>query len=110
MKKIVPILASISLLVSPILCLAQEAPPGPIGGYAEIIAIVTRITNWIFGILMAVVVVMILWAAFEFLTAGGSPEKVGAARQKLTYAVIGIVVALLARSVVPIVKLILGIP
>ncbi|MBI2641968.1 MAG: hypothetical protein HYW96_00105, partial [Candidatus Wildermuthbacteria bacterium] len=37
-------------------------------------------------------------AAFQFVTGGGKPEEVSAARQKLIYAVIGIAIALLARA------------
>ena len=47
--------------------------------------------------------------AFQFLTAGGDATKVASARDKLLYAAIGIAVALLSRTIIPIVKMIIGI-
>lgn len=55
-----------------------------------------KIAN-IFGtIIMAISVIMILYAALMFLTAGGDGEKITSARSTLIYALIGVAVALLA--------------
>ena len=56
------------------------------------------ITNWVFAVFIAIAVIFIVLAAFQFITGGGKPEEVSLARQKLIYAVIGIAIALLARS------------
>ncbi|MBI2641969.1 MAG: hypothetical protein HYW96_00110 [Candidatus Wildermuthbacteria bacterium] len=56
------------------------------------------ITNWVFAVFIAISVIFIVLAAFQFVTGGGKPEEVSAARQKLIYAVIGIAIALLARA------------
>lgn len=54
------------------------------------------ILDWVFSIVMILAILFMLVAAFLFLTAGGSPEKIATARQMLIYAIIGIGVALLA--------------
>ena len=110
MKKFLSTLLLISFLTLPMLCLGigGETAPTVATTYADIITIITRITDWIFGLLLAFVVVYILLAAFQFLTAAGDADKVASAKTKLTYAVIGTVVAFLAKSVVPLMKLILG--
>jgi hypothetical protein len=43
-----------------------------------------------------------------FVTAGGSPEKASQGRQYLIYAVIGIIIALIARAIPTIAKALLG--
>lgn len=54
--------------------------------------------------LMALSVIVVLYAGFQYMTAAGSEEKVSDATRTLTYAIIGIVVALLAFSVKDIIK------
>ncbi|MCK4781839.1 hypothetical protein KAS79_02860 [Candidatus Parcubacteria bacterium] len=65
------------------------------------------ITNLIFIILMAISVIMILAGGFTILTAGGNAEQVGTGKNYITYAVVGIAVALLARVIPSIVVYVL---
>jgi len=66
---------------------------------AEGVALITALTNWLFVILSIVAVIFIVLAGLQFITGGGNPETIAAARMKLMYAAVGIAVALLARSV-----------
>lgn len=66
------------------------------------------ITDWVFAALILVSVVVIILAGFKMVTASGSAEKVGEARQSIIYAAVGIAVAFLARAVPLAVKFILG--
>lgn len=63
-----------------------------------LLAKIDTITNWVFAVFVAIAVIYIVLAAFQFVTGGGKPEEVSGARQKLIYAVIGIAIALLARA------------
>lgn len=56
----------------------------------------------------AIAIIMILVAAFQFLTAGGDAEKVKTARATITWAVIGIVVALISFNIPGILSSFLG--
>jgi len=62
----------------------------------------------IFVFLLAIAVIMIIMGAFSFVTAGGDPEKTMKARNYIMYAAIGIAVALLAKAVPAMVKMIVG--
>lgn len=73
----------------------------------QVLALVGRITNWIFTILMAVVVIMVLVAGYLFVTGGGNPDQVGKARQVLIYAMIGFAVGMIARGIIALVAVIL---
>ncbi|OHA64091.1 MAG: hypothetical protein A2842_02185 [Candidatus Wildermuthbacteria bacterium RIFCSPHIGHO2_01_FULL_48_25] len=68
------------------------------GSGAALLDRIDVITNWVFAVFVAISVIFIVLAAFQFVTAGGKPEEVSMARQKLIYAVIGIAIALLARA------------
>ncbi len=110
MKKILLVPALLGLLVLPMVTLAQEEIPETITTPQDIIDIIDTVANWFFAILLAVAVVFILIAAYQFLTSGGDPARVGAARQSLLYAIIGIAIAFLARGIVMLVRFVLGIP
>ena len=70
----------------------------------SITATLGNIANWIFYILIAVSVVMIVVAGIEYVTAQGDPEKIKAAGQKVLYSLIGIIVAALAKGLVLLVQ------
>lgn len=65
------------------------------------------VTDWIFVFVLALVVIFILLGAFNLLTAAGSPEKVKTGRDLIVYAIIGAVVAALAKAIPAIVVSIL---
>ena len=71
----------------------QQTGPTTVGGLVDVIRGVVR---WIYIIFFVVAVMFILFAAFNYLTAGGDSEKVTAAKNQLIYAAIAIAVALLA--------------
>lgn len=60
---------------------------------------VYNIVDWAFLIIMGASVLVILWSAFLFLKEGGQdPEKVDKIKQRILYAAIGIIVALLSKA------------
>lgn len=60
---------------------------------------VGRIINVALGLLGTVVVVIILYAGFEWMTAGGSEDKVADAKKRITYAIIGLAIILSAYAI-----------
>ena len=95
MKKYLLSVIILSLVLTPALASAQD-----ILRDNDFIDALNSIVNWLFTILLIVAVIFILIAAFNFITAAGDPEKVKTARQFVIYALIGVVVALLARGLV----------
>lgn len=65
----------------------------------ELFELFGTIADWIFTVLVVVSVFMILIAAFQFVTGGDNPETLSSARQKIIWAAVGIVIALLARAI-----------
>lgn len=81
--------------------------PNPIGP-GTFQDLVERIARYLFQIGIPIAVIMILYAAFLYMTAGGSEEKVSKAHKALTYAVVGLAVLFLAWGITSLVKELLG--
>jgi len=66
------------------------------------------ITDWIFTILIAFVMILVVIGAFRILTSAGDPEKVRKGRNYILYAAIGLAVALLAKAIPALVQSLLA--
>ncbi len=53
-------------------------------------------------------VIMVLVGSFQMMTSSGDPEKFGKARKTLTYAAVGLVIALIATGITSIIQSILN--
>jgi len=110
MKKIIIITFLLGAILMPALGIAAEPPgifnppaagtgPGTVPSSGDaLLGRIQTISNWVFAIFLAISLIYILLAAFQFVTGGGEPEKVSEARQKLIYAAIGIAIALIAAG------------
>lgn len=67
---------------------------------ADLLSTVTNVINWVLGLLGLVAVSYIIYAGYQWLTAGGNEERVTKAKKILTNAVIGLVVVLFAWAIV----------
>ena len=137
MKKILPVLLSISLLVGLLLSIAASAQitTAPttctlkrdltdigdaectkdavvdieLHGMCCLLNTIYNITDWIFIILVGIATIFVIMGAFTLVTAAGSPEKVTSGRNYVLYEAIGLLVAFLAKAVPGIVKIIAGV-
>ncbi len=100
MKKGVLALLLIGFLTLPIIGLATITPAPEV----PFLIGLDRIVNIIFTILVAAAVIFVMIGAFQLLTAGGDAEKVSQGREKILYAVIAVVVALLARGIIAFIR------
>ena len=72
-------------------------------GNVDVADIIVKVTKWVLGITGAVAVLLIIWGGFQYITAAGNEKRVESAKQTLTYAVIGLIVILLAQVIVTLV-------
>lgn len=97
----------VGLTLFPLLALAQV--PGPIiTSPTQITQLLQNVLNFVGFIVLIIALIMLLWSAILYMTAGGSEERVGKAKNYLIYAIVGIVVAVLAYSVQPFIQNFLG--
>ncbi|MBI2639470.1 MAG: hypothetical protein HYW90_01090 [Candidatus Sungbacteria bacterium] len=81
--------------ILPLVALAQTGA-GP-SSVSQLINLINQIATWFEAIVFILAIIMILVAAFQFLTAAGNEEKVATARKSLIWGLVGIAVALFAR-------------
>ncbi len=108
MRKLALKIGIMATSLMPIAALAQVTPPDDIDSPTKIVTIIDSVAGWFFAVFLALAVVFLIWAAFLYLTAAGSQEKVGNAKNALIYAIIAIVVALIAGGLTNIISSILG--
>ncbi len=88
--------AATGLSAFPLVVLAQPQGAGPRNAQ-DVINLVAQIATWFETIIFSIAIIMLLVAAFQFLTAAGNEEKVATARKSLVWGLVGIAVALFAR-------------
>ena len=88
--------SAIAVFLSSSLVVFAQAIPAPITTQSQLKALICSIIVWIFWFVLVLSVIMILVAAFDYVTAGDDTEKTTRGRRRLTYAAVGILVALLA--------------
>jgi|SRR3989344_5226943 len=79
-------------------------PPTPIKSIDDIILAITKLLTWVFTIFFLVAAIVIVLAAYNYLTAGGNEEKISTAKKQLTWAIVAIAIALVARGIEFVVK------
>jgi hypothetical protein len=67
-----------------------------------------NVRDWLFTILLTVAAIFIIIAGYNFVTAGGDPTKITAARNFVLYALIGVLVAIASTGMIELVKKIVG--
>lgn len=72
-------------------------------GAGDFTTLINRISTGIGAAIGSLAVVVLLIAGIYFLTSAGNPERMQLAKRYLTYAIIGIVIALLASTIVDII-------
>ena len=101
MKKIILSLLVIGFFAIPMFGLAVAPRPIPDLSKGDVTNLVENtITNYLFFILLIISIIIIVYAGILFVFSAGDPGKTATARNLLLYAIIGIIVAFLARGLV----------
>lgn len=74
----------------------------------DLAIVIVRIFNFLIGIVGAFAIIMIIVGGFRYILASGDEKATAAAKQTITFAVVGLVIALLAVTMVSILGNILG--
>lgn len=70
----------------------------------DVYRILIDFANWMFIVFVLVFVVLVLFAAFRFLTASGNESKIKDAYKAFWFAIVALVIALLATGIVALVN------
>lgn len=82
--------------------------PNPLGTGTTITSLLERITTYLLELAVPVTTVLILYGAFQILTAAGDIKKVETGRKTIIYAVIGFGIVLIASGIPYIIREMLG--
>jgi Type IV secretion system pilin len=94
---------------------AQTVDPGGFGGVTglhlpELAGIFVSIIKDLFALIGVVTVIIIVVGGLRMIVSGGDPKAMASARASVTYGIIGLVVALLAVTIVTVAGNFLNIP
>lgn len=70
----------------------------------DLMATLENIADWLFYLLLGIAVVFIVIGGIYYVTAQGDPDKIKKAGQTIQYALIGVIVASLAKGLVALVQ------
>jgi len=115
MKKVILTTLIGSFIVLPVLTMAITAGtiPKPADYSVETTAAITpqgvldiiiSVVKWVYTAFFVIAVLVLLFAAYTYLTASGDPTKIAGVHKQLIYAAIAIAIALIAVGFVQIVK------
>lgn len=116
MKKIILTTLISGFIVLPVLTLAFTSGQMPATEDYDITTDITdfsptgllnllkNVIKWVYTAFFIIAVLIILFAAYTYLTAGADPAKISAVHKQLVYAAIAIVIALIAIGVSTIIQ------
>ena len=83
-------------------------PSGSCGSSMTLIDVLQRVIDWINVMAIPVFIIIILYGAFQILTAAGAPDKIKKGREAIKWAIIAYAIIHCAWGIVSIVKQLLG--
>lgn len=95
-------------VIFPSLVSAQLKLKSPVTKIEGFLFLACRAADWLFVFASALSVILVVVAAFKYLTSGGSEEKVAEAHRMLTWIAVGVAVVIFAWSVPVVVNELVG--
>ncbi len=100
MKKIIKYVGTgLVAQILPAMALAQTTGTGVALNKDKITSILDTFATWFSGIIGILGILVMLYAAFLYMTAGGDEEKIGSAKRTLIYGLVGVGIAIIAFGV-----------
>ena len=105
MKKIINKISLAVFALAPTTALAYDAPDVTIKEpkSTEVSSILGNVIDWVLILVGAIAVLFIVWSGIQYITASGNKDKAENAKKTLTYAVLGLIVIVLAKVIVELV-------
>ncbi|PIR44112.1 hypothetical protein COV23_01605 [Candidatus Wolfebacteria bacterium CG10_big_fil_rev_8_21_14_0_10_31_9] len=82
--------------------------PNPLSPTSDIYALLDRITDYLILIAAPIATVMILWGAFQILTAAGDMKKVNSGKDTIIWSIVGFFIVIISKGATYLIKDILG--
>lgn len=97
-------------LFLPALAFAQIPPPagGP-RSVGELFNLFISILGWVFSFAVVLAILLIIWGGVTYMTAGGDDTKIGNAKKRIIWGLVGVAIIIGAWAIIYIVASILNI-
>ena len=76
----------------------------PVQGADDVKELIIKLTKYLMGIIALVAIVVIVIGGFRMVISAGNESQIKAARSTITWAIIGLVISLLAYTIVAIIQ------
>lgn len=100
------------LLILGFLSLAGSASSielkNPLGGTDSFEKLISKITDYVVGVISVLVILMFLIAGILFVISAGNPQRIDQAKKAAIYAAIGAAIALAGKGLIELIKTIIG--
>src|SRR3989339_571044 len=90
-------------LISANFVFAQWGQPSGNWTSNDIVNIFDRAANYLFTFTIILAVIVFIWNGILFMTSGGQDQKITTARKALTWALVGVVIAIASKGIIMIV-------
>ncbi len=80
----------------------------PLGSGSTIYTLINNIVNFLITLSVSIALIMVLYGAFQILTSGGKPDQVKTGRQTIVYALVGLVIVIIAKGLIGVVESVVG--
>jgi type IV secretory pathway VirB2 component (pilin) len=107
-KKTIKSLLIFLVVAVPLVALAQVTIPNPIG-YSSLGELIHAIVSFIRNVALMIAPIIFIIAGLMYYFAGGNPDKAKQATDLIKYALIGLVIILIANGITAIITDIMGI-
>jgi fumarate reductase subunit D len=108
-KKIMINAAAFAVIALPLVAFAQiQTIPEPNLDINAVYRKFVEIMNWIFTFAIVLAVILIMWGGISYMTAGGDDTKIGAAKKRVLYGLLGIAIVIAAWGLIYLVSRFLG--
>jgi len=78
--------------------------PNPLGETSDVNTLIDKILDFLIKIALVLTPIIVVYAGFLYITAGGNEEKIKRANKVLIWALIGLAVVLIAKGVPALIK------
>ena len=76
--------------------------------FTNIAELINRVLAFLFPVASIILLAVLVWGGFDYLTSAGNPEKVKSAQAKITSGIIGFLILAFAYGITKLVAYILG--
>jgi len=83
-------------------------PESGIRSTADLFALISKATSWLFVALLLMAFIFIIMGAFTYMSSKGDPKLLKTAQNYIIYALVGVAVGILAKGLILVVCSILG--